>query len=94
LPAEAYPHGKWEGELAAAYMEENPGTTIEYQALGWDALSKISTSIATGTAPNLILRGGHGMVYNALEADIAVEVELDADCRRPLACWPFSLLGI
>ncbi len=79
LPPETYPHGKWEGELVEAYQAEKPGTTVEYQALGWDAISKVTTSIATGTAPNLILRGGHGMVYNALEADIAVEVELEPD---------------
>jgi ABC-type glycerol-3-phosphate transport system substrate-binding protein len=79
LPGETYPHGKWEGELAAAYMEEHPETTIEYQALGWDSLAKVSTSIATGTAPNLILRAGHGMLLEALDAGIAVEVELEQD---------------
>jgi ABC-type glycerol-3-phosphate transport system substrate-binding protein len=84
LSSELYPHGKWEGELAETYMAENPGVTIEHQALTWDALAKVSTSIATGTAPNLILRAGHGMLTQALEADVAVEVELEADLAEDL----------
>jgi hypothetical protein len=82
LPA-AYPHGQWEGDLAADYEAET-GTTVEYQPLGWDAIPKTQTSIATGTAPNLILRGGHDMVYDALEAGVALEVELQPDLQDDL----------
>lgn len=84
LPSEEWPHGKWEGELAAAYSEQNPGATIEYQALGWDSLAKVYTSISAGNPPNLVLRAGHGMLTYALQAGNAIEVELQEDLESDL----------
>lgn len=84
LPPDLYPHGKWEQELADAYMQENPNVTIAYQAMGWDALAKMATAITSGNPPNLILRGGIDQILYALEGDVALEVELSQEFRDDL----------
>jgi len=88
LPAEPYPHGKWEQEMVDAYQTEHPEVTIAYQAMGWDSLTKMATSITAGNPPNLILRGGIDQILYAVEADVALEVELPEEFKDDLpAGW-------
>ena len=76
LPGGIWPHGKWEQSLADTYMQFNPSVKINYQALGWDALTKLYTSITAGNPPHLVLRGGVDQIIYALQGNVALEVEL------------------
>lgn len=84
LPAETYPHGQWESDLVAEYMAEKPEVQIDYQALGWDSLAKVQTSLAAGNPPNLILRAGHSMALSAMQSGSEIEVELEQDLMDDL----------
>jgi len=84
LPADLYPHGQREQEWADAYMQEHPEVTIAYQAMGWDALSKMATAITAGNPPHLILRGGIDQILYAVEGDVALEVELPEEFKDDL----------
>ncbi|MCB0185290.1 MAG: extracellular solute-binding protein [Caldilineaceae bacterium] len=93
LPADDYPHGKWEQEMVDAYQTEHPEVTIGYQAMGWDALTKMATSITAGNPPNMILRGGIDQILYAMEADVTLEVELPEELKDDLpAGWYEGML--
>jgi len=93
LPPDLYPHGKKEQEWADDYMKLHPEVTIAYQAMGWDALAKMSTAITAGTPPNLILRGGIDQLLYAFEGDVALEVELPQELIDDLpAGWYEGML--
>lgn len=89
LPATDWPHGKWEGELAARYTKEvDSKVTIEYQPLGWEMIEKTNLAISSGNPPNLIGRGSVGHSTLALKAGVAIEVELEQDLKDDLpAGW-------
>jgi len=85
FPADEWPHGKWEGERADEYSAMDNGVTIEYQALGWDMLTKWSTAVAAGTPPEIVLRASHTNVKEAIDAGLAAEVTLEDDLLNDLA---------
>ncbi|MHB0874608.1 MAG: ABC transporter substrate-binding protein [Anaerolineae bacterium] len=84
LPGDAWPHGKWESQLADTYMAEHPEIKVNYQALGWDSLDKVYTSITAGNPPHLVLRGGIDQLLYAKEGNVLLEVELPDDLREDL----------
>jgi len=84
-PAEEWPHGKWEGERADEYSAMENGVTIEYQALGWDMLTKWSTSVTAGTPPELVLRASHSRIKEAIAAGFGAEVMLEDDLLTDLS---------
>ena len=84
LPSDIWPHGKWEQSLADTYMKEHPEVKINYQALGWDALTKLYTAITAGNPPHLVLRGGIDQIIYALEGNCALEVELPQELKDDL----------
>lgn len=84
LPGDLYPHGSWEQEKVDEYMEMHPDVQIVYQAMGWDALTKMATAVTAGNPPNLILRGGVDQLIYALEGDVALEVELPQEFLNDL----------
>lgn len=93
LPQDLYPHGKWEQELVDAYTKEHPEVTIGYQAMGWDSLTKMATSVSAGNPPNLILRGGVDQIIYALQGNAALEVELPQEMKDDLpAGWYEGML--
>ncbi len=93
LPGELYPHGSWEQEKADEYMELHPNVEIAYQGMGWDSLTKMSTSVAAGNPPNMILRGGVDQIIYALDGDVALEVELPQEFLDDLpAGWYDGML--
>lgn len=80
LPEDSYPHGKWEGDLAAAYSAQHPEVTINFQALGWEAIEKLQMAVTAGTPPNLLCQGGATeYILMARDSGTAVEVELPED---------------
>ncbi|MBV7337576.1 extracellular solute-binding protein, partial [Chloroflexi bacterium TSY] len=93
LPSDLYPHGQWEQDMADKYMQEHPDVQIAYQAMGWDALTKMATAVSAGNPPNLILRGGVDQILYALEGDVALEVELPQEFLDDLpAGWYDGML--
>lgn len=84
LPSEEWPHGKWEQSLADTYMEANEAVTIIYQAMGWDSLTKLYTTIAAGNPPNLVLRGGVDQILYAFEGNCALEFDLPDEFQEDL----------
>jgi len=84
LPSEEWPHGKWEGSLAEDYTALDNNASIEYQALGWDAITKLYTTIAAGAPPEIVTRAGHGQLQIGLQAGVVAEVELQDDLRDDL----------
>jgi ABC-type glycerol-3-phosphate transport system substrate-binding protein len=84
LPSDIWPHGKWEQSLVDTYMEDNPTVTINYQALGWDFLSKLYTTMSAGNPPNLVLRGGWGQLLYAFEGNCALEFDLPQEFQDDL----------
>lgn len=93
LPDKLYPHGKREQEWIDEYTKTHPEVTIGYQAMGWDSLTKMATSITAGNPPNLILRGGVDQIIYALQANVALEVELPQELKDDLpAGWYDGLL--
>ena len=84
LPGDLYPHGTWEQERADVYSEETEGVTIAYQAMGWDSIVKVQTSISSGNPPNIILRASVDGIILALQSDAAVEIELPQEFKDDL----------
>ncbi len=84
LPGDLYPHGTWEQERADVYSEETEGVTISYQAMGWDSIVKVQTSISSGNPPNIILRASVDGIILALQSDAAVEIELPQEFKDDL----------
>ena len=84
LPGDLYPHGTWEQERADVYSDETEGVTIAYQAMGWDSIVKVQTSISSGNPPNIILRASVDGIILALQSDAAVEIELPQEFKDDL----------
>jgi len=85
LPAEEWPHGKWEGELCQRYTAEvKPNVKVELQPLGWEAYDKLVTAISAGTPPHLLGRGCNAYTVMARKSGIQVEVELEEDLKNDL----------
>lgn len=88
LPSDPWPHGKWEQQLANDYMKLHPEVTVAYQAMGWDSLTKLYTSIAAGNPPNLVLRGGIDQLIYAKQGDVLLAFDLPQELKDDLpAGW-------
>ena len=88
LPGDILPHGTWEQERADVYSDMTEGVTISYQAVGWDSIVKVQTSIASGNPPHTVLRASVDGIIQALQSDVAVEIELPQEFQDDLpAGW-------
>ncbi len=88
LPGDILPHGTWEQEKANEYSDMTEGVTISYQAVGWDSIVKVQTSIASGNPPHTVLRASVDGIIQALQSDVAVEIELPQEFQDDLpAGW-------
>ncbi len=88
LPSDILPHGTWEQERADVYSDMTEGVTISYQAVGWDSIVKVQTSIASGNPPHTVLRASVDGIIQALQSDVAVEIELPQEFQDDLpAGW-------
>ena len=88
LPGDILPHGTWEQERADEYSDMTEGVTISYQAVGWDSIVKVQTSIASGNPPHTVLRASVDGIIQALQSDVAVEIELPQEFQDDLpAGW-------
>ncbi len=84
LPGDILPHGTWEQEKADEYSDQTEGVTISYQAVGWDSIVKVQTSIASGNPPHTVLRASVDGIIQALQSDVAVEIELPQEFQDDL----------
>ena len=84
LPGDILPHGTWEQERADIYSDQTDGVTISYQAVGWDSIVKVQTSIASGNPPHTVLRASVDGIIQALQSDVAVEIELPQEFQDDL----------
>ena len=88
LPGDILPHGTWEQEKADEYSDMTEGVSISYQAVGWDSIVKVQTSIASGNPPHTVLRASVDGIIQALQSDVAVEIELPQEFQDDLpAGW-------
>ena len=70
------PEGLWEQNWSKEYMELHPEVKVEYQLLGWDSITKLTTMLTAGNPPDLLLQGGIEYILYALNSGVAAEVEL------------------